>query len=34
MEPEQGYKTQSAVTGLMGIAGIIGVFVLSLVFGI
>ncbi|WP_248125306.1 GntP family permease [Slackia exigua] len=34
MEPEQGYKTQSAVTGLMGVAGIIGVFVLSLVFGI
>jgi len=32
MTPEQGYKTQTAMTLVMGIAAIIGIFVLNLVF--
>ena len=32
LKPEQGYKTQTVMTLLMGLASIIGIFVLSLIF--
>ena len=32
MTPDQGYKTQTMLTLVMGIASIIGIFVLSLFF--
>jgi GntP family gluconate:H+ symporter len=32
MTPQQGYKTQTLLTLVMGIASIIGIFVLSLIF--
>ena len=32
MQPEQGYKTQTMMTLLMGIASIIGIFILNLIF--
>ena len=33
MTPQQGYKTQTMLTLFMGLASIIGIFVLSLIFG-
>ena len=32
MTPQEGYKTQTVVTGLLGVSGIIGIWLLSLVF--
>ena len=32
MTPQQGYKTQSLLTLFMGVASIIGIFLLSLIF--
>ena len=32
MKPEQGYKTQTMMTLIMGIASIIGIFILNLFF--
>ena len=32
MTPQQGYKTQTMLTLVMGIASIIGIFALSLIF--
>jgi GntP family gluconate:H+ symporter len=32
MKPEQGYKTQTMLTLVMGVASILGIFVLSLFF--
>jgi len=32
MTPQQGYKTQTILTLVMGIASIIGIFILSLIF--
>ena len=32
MKPEQGYKTQTMLTLVMGIASIIGIFLVSLFF--
>ena len=32
MKPEQGYKTQTMMTLIMGIASIIGIFILNLIF--
>ena len=31
MTPEQGYKTQTAMTLVLGIASMVGIFILSLV---
>ena len=31
MTPQEGYKTQTVVTGLLGVSGIIGIWLLSLV---
>lgn len=33
MQPEQGYKTQTVMTGIIGVAGAVGVWVISLVCG-
>ena len=32
MQPEQGYKTQTMMTLLMGVASMVGIFILSLIF--
>ena len=32
MTPDQGYKTQTMLTLVMGIASIIGIFIISLFF--
>lgn len=32
MTPEQGYKTQTVATGILGISAIIGIWILSLIF--
>ncbi len=32
MQPEQGYKTQTLMTLLMGLASMVGIFILSLIF--
>ena len=31
MTPEQGYKTQTAMTLVLGVASMVGIFILSLV---
>ena len=32
MTPEQGYKTQTMLTLVLGLASMIGIFILSLIF--
>ena len=32
MTPDQGYKTQTAMTLALGIASMVGIFILSLIF--
>ena len=33
MQPDQGYRTQTVATGIMGVAGVVGVWILTLIFG-
>ncbi|MEE8716911.1 MAG: GntP family permease [Coriobacteriales bacterium] len=33
MTPDQGYRTQTVATGIIGVAGIIGVWIMYLIFG-
>jgi len=33
MTPDQGYKTQTVLTLVLGISSIIGIFLMSLIFG-